>query len=122
MRKIMCNSMSGPILVVIVTLHLGAQNAVVRAPDLYSKVFADGTEIYLTRQTIIEIRSRPKDANPGIPEQDLFSAKQVRIVTYSLRLRSPEPNKESLIWETTYTDPDDDLQKRELVLRDVFHR
>ena len=69
-----------------------------REDALFSKSFPDGSRVRLTSSTITEFRSRPRSANPQAPEQEIYSDREWRLVSYSLLLKRPTADEEEILW------------------------
>lgn len=65
----------------------------------YSKEFTDGSRVYLKEQVIRELRSRLRETNPDIPDNELFQNKEWRIHNYTLMLVGANSSREVILWE-----------------------
>lgn len=105
-------------LICLVTLAVPAQES------LYSKDLPDGSKVYLKRQIISEIRSRPESINKGIPESEIFEREEWEIRKYYLFRKKNDSDQESIIWKYTgqiRTDPKDEFPGvGSLNIKDVF--
>ena len=100
----MRNPVANAILLATIVLQVGER---AWASESYRKTFPDGTFISLTKESILERRSRLKTDNPSVSQEKLFANREVKLITYSLLLTTPRSTEPSLIWEASYTDPDD---------------
>lgn len=89
----------------------------VKAQDdvgLFSKLFPDGSKVRLTSSTVTEFRSRLRSANPNAPENEIYSDREWKLVTYTLLLKRPAIDKEERLWrkDLEYSVPDKKMDGR----------
>ncbi len=90
----------------------------------FSKPFSDGSRIFSQDYVITEFRSRPVNANGGIPEEKLFERQEWKLRNYELWLGRRDNLKPELFWlmEDNYeiTQRMKSLSLFSFVLNDVY--
>ena len=63
------------------------------------KKLPNGSEVYLSEFSIVEFRSRPREANENVPENEIFENQEWNLKRFILTLRSPQSGQEEKLCE-----------------------
>lgn len=77
----------------------------------FSKTLPGGLRLQLRTQTVTEFRSRPPEANPGVPAEELFQNQEWRLTSRSLFLSGAGGDNETLLWRHTSSHSAKELQQ-----------